>query len=66
MYILLTPHILPDDHEKWVSARYQELMRRPGDTPEFLHEVLEAKNQAKFVLMERSMRMIFGKPDVMQ
>lgn len=63
MYILLTPHILPDDHERFASARYQELMRRPGDTPEFLQDVLEAKAQTKKWIMERSLRMIFGKPD---
>ena len=63
MYILLTPHILPDDHAKWESERYQELMRRPGDTLEFFRDVMEAKSQTKKMVMERSLRMIFGSPD---
>ena len=63
MFIFLTPRILPDEHEKWAQARYQELVKRPGDTPEFLQEVLEAKEQKKEMIMQRSIRMITGKPD---
>jgi general secretion pathway protein D len=64
MFIFLTPRILPDDHERWKEARKQELSKRPGDTPEFLDEVLEAKRSKKEMLMSKSLRMLFGKPDI--
>lgn len=63
MFIFLTPRILPDDHEQWKQARLEELSKRPGDTPEFLNEVLEARKTQKGFLMEKSLRMLVGKPD---
>ncbi len=63
MFIFITPRILPDDHEQWKQIRLEELMKRPGDTPEFLTEVLEAKKTQKKGIMERSLRMLVGKPD---
>ena len=63
MFIFLTPRILPDDHEKFKAIRLQELMKRPGDTPEFLHEVIEAKKAKKEHLMEKSIKMVLGRPD---
>jgi general secretion pathway protein D len=64
MFVFLTPRILPDDHERWKEVRRQELAKRPGDTPEFLDEVLEARRSKKEMLMSKSLRMLFGKPDI--
>ena len=64
MFIFLTPRILPDNHEQWVEARREELSKRPGDIPEFLQEVLAARKERKSMIMEKSLRMLFGKPDV--
>jgi len=64
MIIFLTPRILPDEHEEWQAIRAQELSKRPGDTPEFLREVLEAKQEKKKGLMAKSLRMLFGSPDI--
>jgi general secretion pathway protein D len=64
MFIFLTPRILPDDHEQWKEIRRKELTKRPGDTPEFLDEVLEARRMKKEMLMSKSLRMLFGKPDL--
>ena len=64
MFIFLTPRILPDDHEQWKEMRAKELSKRPGDTPEFLNEVLEARQEKKERLMAKSLRMLFGKPDI--
>jgi general secretion pathway protein D len=63
MFIFLTPRIISDDHEKRTQARLVELSKRPGDTPEFLHDVLEAKKEKKAKLMEKSLRMVLGRPD---
>lgn len=64
MFIFLTPKILPDDHEQWKEARRADLSKRPGDIPEFLTEVLEARKEKKSMMMEKSLRMLFGKPDL--
>ncbi len=64
MFIFLTPRILPDDHEQWKEVRRKELSKRPGDTPEFMEEVLAAKRAKKEMLLSKSLRMLFGKPDV--
>jgi general secretion pathway protein D len=64
MFIFLTPRILPDDHEQWKQVRLEELSKRPGDTPEFLQEVLEARKVQKGAMMEKSLRMLVGKPDI--
>lgn len=64
MFIFLTPHILSDSHEEWKQKRKQELMKRPGDTPEFFKEIEAAKQQKKKHLFESSMRMLLGEPDI--
>ena len=64
MFIFITPKILPDDHEQWKEIRRKELAKRPGDTPEFLDEVMEARNTKKDMLMSKSLRMLFGQPDL--
>ena len=64
MFIFLTPRILPDNHEKWREARREELSKRPGDIPEFLQEVLAARKEKRSGIMEKSLRMLFGKPDM--
>jgi len=64
MFIFLTPKILPDDHEQWKEVRRKELAKRPGDTPEFLEEVMDARRVKKEMLMSKSLRMLFGKPDL--
>lgn len=64
MFIFLTPHILPDSHEAWKQARKKELMLRPGDTPEFFHEIEESKLQKKKHLFESSMKLLLSSPSI--
>jgi len=64
MIVFLTPRILPDEHEEWKALRKEELSKRPGDTPEFLQEVLEARAEKRKGLMSKSLRMLFGSPDI--
>jgi len=64
MIVFLTPHILPDEHEEWNALRAQQLAKRPGDTPEFLQEVLEAREEKKKGMMSKSLRMFLGSPSV--
>jgi len=64
MFAFLTPRILPDEHEAWRAARSQELEKRPGDTPEFLQEKIEAQKRKGSMVMAKSFRMLFGQPDI--
>jgi len=64
MFIFLTPTILPDDREEWRKIQLAELAKRPGDIPELLHEVYEARQKEKRSMMEKSLRMLFGEVDV--
>jgi general secretion pathway protein D len=63
MFIFLTPKILSDDRDEWKEARLKELVKRPGDLPEFMKEVQEARGAQEHMLMEKSLRMLIGKPD---
>ena len=43
MFIFITPKIVPDPSDEYYEMRKKELLRRPGDIPEFLAEIDEAK-----------------------
>jgi general secretion pathway protein D len=60
MFIFLTPKIVPDPTEQYRAMRRKELMLRPGDIPEFLKEVEEAKGDQKRALFEQGIQMLFG------
>lgn len=63
MFIFITPRIVPDAGDEYRAMRLQELLKRPGDLPEFLEEIELAKRDTKRLLFERSLRMLFGKAD---
>ncbi|MCI5051628.1 MAG: type II secretion system protein GspD [Simkaniaceae bacterium] len=60
MFIFITPHIIVDPAENLERIQREELMRRPGDIPEFLERIQEAKNQKKRAVFEQSFKLIFG------
>ncbi|MDB6081500.1 MAG: hypothetical protein JWO53_772 [Chlamydiia bacterium] len=64
MFIFITPKIVPDPSDEFHLMRRQELVRRPGDIPEFLEEVELAKKEEKKQLFERSLKLLFGKADI--
>ena len=63
MFIFITPRIVPDAGDEYRAMRLAELLRRPGDLPEFLDEIELARRDSKKMLFERSLRMLFGKAD---
>ncbi len=63
MFIFITPRIVPDAGEEYRAMRTQELLKRPGDLPEFLEEIELAKRDSKRLLFEKSLRMLFGRAD---
>ena len=61
MFIFLTPRILPEKNEEYKIMRQKELLKRPGDLPEFLEEVLQAQKQEKRRLFERGLKLVFDR-----
>jgi len=61
MFIFITPKIIFDGKGELEKVRYAQLVKRPGDTPEFLERVEEAKKVQKKRLFDNSFKLLFGK-----
>jgi len=61
MFIFITPRIVPDKLEEARQMRRKELLTRPGDLPEFLHELEKIQESEKRTLFESSMKMLLGR-----
>ncbi|MEZ5315285.1 MAG: secretin N-terminal domain-containing protein [Chlamydiales bacterium] len=61
MFIFITPKIIADPIKDGEKLRLQTLKARPGDLPEFLHELLEAQKREKKHLFEGSLTALFGR-----
>lgn len=61
MFIFITPKIIADAVEDASKMRREECFKRPGDVPEYLNELLQAKDRQKRRLFERSLTSIFGR-----
>ena len=61
MFIFITPKIISDHLEEADRMKKEELKKRPGDVPEFIHELLEAKSREKKKLFEGSLNALFGR-----
>lgn len=60
MIIFITPKILGDSKEEMNCFRQQELKKRPGDIPEFLASILDARRKEKRKIFENSFKLLFG------
>jgi general secretion pathway protein D len=60
MIIFITPKILGDSKAEMACFRQQELKKRPGDIPEFLESILEARRKEKRKIFENSFKLLFG------
>jgi len=60
MFIFITPHIVKDTVQDRESLRKKELEKRPGDIPEFLGKLEEAKAKKKKHLFADSLDFILG------
>lgn len=63
MIIFITPHIVGDSKAEMEKMRNEELKKRPGDVPEFLQRVLDARRQEKRQIFENSIKLLFGNND---
>ncbi|PIS01844.1 MAG: hypothetical protein COT84_00010 [Chlamydiae bacterium CG10_big_fil_rev_8_21_14_0_10_35_9] len=59
MFIFITPRILKDPMEEIRIQRRQEMLRRPGDLPDFLHKIEQAKKLEKKKMFEDSLNLLF-------
>lgn len=62
MFIFLTPTIITDPLDDFERIKCEEMRRRPGDIPEFLCSLVNARNMEKNRILAGSMRILFG-PD---
>ena len=60
MFIFITPKVIVDDEEIFAAMRREELMKRPGDLPEFLVRAREAKSDAMPLLFANSLDLVRG------
>ncbi|MBI3211168.1 MAG: type II secretion system protein GspD, partial [Simkania negevensis] len=61
LFIFITPHIIFDKKGDFAKVRYELLKQRPGDIPEFLEKINEAKKRKKERLFDNSLKLLFGK-----
>ncbi len=63
MFIFITPRIVPDKHDDFLKMRQETILKRPGDVPEFLQELIQAREKEKRRLFEGSIKLLLGRPD---
>ena len=61
MFLFITPKIIGDPGEAAQLAKLEELCKRPGDVPEFFHELQLAKGRERKRLFQGSMTALFGR-----
>lgn len=61
MFVFITPKIICDASADAEKQRSCELAKRPGDVPEFLHELLDAKSREKRKAFQGGLTALFGK-----
>ena len=60
MFIFITPRIIFDTKESLEKIRFEQLTKRPGDIPEFIERMQEAKKRQKNKLFGNSLKLLFG------
>ncbi|MBS3905029.1 MAG: type II secretion system protein GspD [Simkania sp.] len=63
MFFFITPRIVLDSREQMEQMRKEELKKRPGDLPEFLSKVIEAREKERRKFFTNSLRVFLaGQP----
>lgn len=57
----ITPKIIQDPLEEMDSYRTTQLQKRPGDIPEFLEKIEEAKNKLRQKEHSNTFKTLFGR-----
>jgi general secretion pathway protein D len=64
MYIFITPTLVLDPQEQLIKIRNEEVMKRPGDIPEYLERVVEAQEKERKKYFRNSFKALFGNSNV--
>ncbi len=59
MFFFITPKIVLGSREKMEELRMEELQKRPGDIPEFLSRVMEAREREQCGFFRKSIKTFF-------
>ncbi len=62
LYIFLTPKIIVDPMDDFDRLRREEMMRRPGDVPEFVCYLKYAQEMEKNRIFAGTVNLLFGRP----
>jgi general secretion pathway protein D len=61
MFVFITPKIIADPIQDAERIKREEMKRRPGDIPQFLHELVRAQEKERRRLFEGSLSILFGR-----
>ncbi|MBS0615182.1 MAG: type II secretion system protein GspD [Verrucomicrobia bacterium] len=61
MFFFITPHIIYDSAEQLRRLRAEDLKKRPGDLPEFVQKVADARDKDRRKIFRQSLR-VFTSP----
>jgi general secretion pathway protein D len=64
MFIFITPTLILDPEEQLIKIRNEEVMKRPGDIPEYLNRVIEAQDKERKKYFRNSFKALFGNSNV--
>ena len=59
LFFFITPKIISDPKEQLLQVRQEQLKKRPGDVPEFLKCVIEAREKESRKYFSQSLQMLF-------
>jgi general secretion pathway protein D len=59
MFFFITPRIVYDPQDSMQKYRTEELKKRPGDIPEYLQKVEEARDKQKHKFFQKSLKTFF-------
>lgn len=62
MFLFITPKIISDPCEDLEEIKRENMVRRPGDIPDFLYCLQQARKHEKERLFSGSMEMLLGRP----
>ncbi len=64
MFIFITPTLVLDPEEELIKIRNEEVMKRPGDIPEYLERMAEAMDKERKKYFRNSFKALFGNSNV--
>lgn len=64
MFIFITPTLVLDPEQELIRIRSEEVMKRPGDIPEYLDRLIEAQEKERKKYFRNSFKALFGNSNV--